>query len=287
LVDAGTLQLSLFDERDLAEITSPAYPGERLIVCRNPLLAAERARKREALLQATEDALAPIAAATRRAKRPLRGEAEIGKRVGAVLNHYKVGKHFRTDITATEFRYARDDARIAAEAALDGIYVIRTSVPAAHLSAPETVRAYKRLSSIERAFRSFKTVDLHVRPIYHHLAERVRAHVFLCMLAYYVEWHMRRALTPLLFDDEDPAAGDARRPSIVAPAQRSLGAQHKAQQQRTENGIVVHSFVTLLQDLATVAKNRVRLGDVEVDITTTPTALQQRAFDLLEVSYRG
>jgi len=287
LVDAGTLQLSLFDERDLAEITSPAYPGERLIVCRNPLLAAERARKREALLQATEDALAPIAAATRRAKRPVRGEAEIGKRVGAVLNHYKVGKHFRTDITATEFRYARDDARIAAEGALDGIYVIRTSVPAAHLNATETVRAYKRLSSIEQAFRSFKTVDLHVRPIYHHLAERVRAHVFLCMLAYYVEWHMRRALAPLLFDDEDPAAGDARRTSIVAPAQRSLRAERKAQEQRTEHGTMVHSFATLLQDLATVAKNRVRLGDVEVDIITTPTALQQRAFDLLEVSYRG
>jgi len=164
LVEAGTLQLSLFDERAVAEITSPAYPGERLIVCRNLLLAAERARKREALLQATEDALAPIAAATRRVKRPLRGEAEIGKRVGAVLNHYKVGKHFRTEITAAAFRYARDDARIAVEAALDGFHVIRTSVPAAQLPAAETVRAYKRLSSLERAFRSFKTVDLHVRP---------------------------------------------------------------------------------------------------------------------------
>jgi hypothetical protein len=287
LVDQGLLQLSLFDERDLAEITSPAYPRERLIVCRNPLLAAERARKREALVQATEAALAPIAAATRRARRPLRGEAEIGKRVGAVLGRYKVGKHFRIEITATEFRYARDESRIAQEAALDGIYVIRTSVPADQLSPTETVRAYKRLSGIERAFRSFKTVDLHVRPIYHHLPERVRAHVFLCMLAYYVEWHMRRALAPLIFDDEEPAAGDARRASIVAPAQRSPRAQRKAQRQQTEDGTAVHSFATVLRDMATVAKNRVRLGDVEVDIITTPTPLQQRAFDLLGVSYRG
>jgi transposase len=287
LVEHGVLQLSLFDERDLAEITSPAYPGERLIVCRNPLLAEERARKREALLQATEAALAPIAAATRRAQRPLRGEAEIGQRVGAVLGRYKVGKHFRLEITPTAFRYTRDEPRIAQEAALDGIYVIRTSVPAAQLSAADTVRAYKRLSATERAFRSFKTVDLHVRPIYHHLADRVRAHVFLCLLAYYVEWQMRRALAPLLFDDEEPAAGDARRTSVVAPAQRSPRAQHKALQQRTEDGTVVHSFATVLQDLATVAKNRVRLGDVEVDITTTPTPHQQRAFDLLGVSYRG
>jgi hypothetical protein len=287
LVEQGLLQLSLFDERDLAEITSPAYPGERLVVCRNPLLAAERARKREALLQATEAALAPIAAATRRPRHPLRGEAEIGKRVGAVLGRYKVGKHFRIEITPTEFRYARDEPRIAQEAALDGIYVIRTSVSAEQLSAAATVRAYKRLSATERAFRSFKTVDLHVRPIYHHLPDRVCAHVFLCLLAYYVEWHMRRALAPLIFDDEDPAAGDARRASVVAPAQRSPRAQRKAHQQRTEDGTLVHSFATVLQDLATVAKNRVRLRDVEVDITTTPTPLQQRAFDLLGVSYRG
>ena len=287
LVAQGVLQLSLFDDRDLAEITSPEYPGERLIVCRNPLLAAERARKREALLKATEEALAPIATATRRTKRPLRGEAEIGKRVGAVLNRYKVGKHFRIEITATTFRYERDEARIAQEAAVDGIYVIRTSVPETQLSAPDTVRAYKSLSRTERAFRSFKTVDLHVRPIYHHLANRVRAHVFLCLLAYYVEWHMRRALAPLTFDDEDPAAGDARRRSIVAPAQRSPQAERKASEQRTDEGTVVHSFATLLQDVATIAKNRVRLGDVEVDIITTPTPLQQRAFDLLEVSYRG
>ena len=287
LVEQGTLQLSLFDERDLAEISSPDYPGERLIVCRNPLLAGERARKREALLHATEEALAPIATATRRTRQPLRGEAEIGKRVGAVLDRYKVGKHFRIEITPTSFSYTRDDARIAQEAALDGLYVIRTNVPAEQLSAPETVRAYKRLSATERAFRSFKTVDLHVRPIYHHLADRVRAHVFLCFLAYYVEWHMRRALAPVLFDDEDPAAGEAQRTSVVAPAQRSPGAQRKAQRLCTEDGTAVHSFATLLQDLATVAKNRVRLGGVEVDIVTTPTPLQQQAFDLLNVSYRG
>ena len=287
LVEQGTLQLSLFDDRDLAEISSPDYPGERLIVCRNPLLAGERARKREALLHATEEALAPIATATRRTRQPLRGEAEIGKRVGAVLGRYKVGKHFRIEITPTSFSYTRDDARIAQEAALDGLYVIRTNVPAEQLSAPETVRAYKRLSATERAFRSFKTVDLHVRPIYHHLADRVRAHVFLCFLAYYVEWHMRRALAPVLFDDEDPAAGEAQRTSVVAPAQRSPGAQRKAQRLCTEDGTAVHSFATLLQDLATVAKNRVRLGGVEVDIVTTPTPLQQQAFDLLNVSYRG
>ena len=287
LVEQGTLQLSLFDERDLAEISSPDYPGERLIVCRNPLLAGERARKREALLHATEEALAPIATATRRTRQPLRGEAEIGKRVGAVLGRYKVGKHFRIEITPTSFSYTRDDARIAQEAALDGLYVIRTNVPAEQLSAPETVRAYKRLSATERAFRSFKTVDLHVRPIYHHLADRVRAHVFLCFLAYYVEWHMRRALAPVLFDDEDPAAGEAQRTSVVAPAQRSPGAQRKAQRLCTEDGTAVHSFATLLQDLATVAKNRVRLGGVEVDIVTTPTPLPQQAFDLLNVSYRG
>ena len=287
LVEQGTLQLSLFDDRDLAEISSPDYPGERLIVCRNPLLAGERARKREALLHATEEALAPIATATRRTRQPLRGEAEIGKRVGAVLGRYKVGKHFRIEITPTSFSYPRDDARIAQEAALDGLYVIRTNVPAEQLSAPETVRAYKRLSATERAFRSFKTVDLHVRPIYHHLADRVRAHVFLCFLAYYVEWHMRQALAPILFDDEDPAAGEAQRTSVVAPAQRSPGAQRKAQRLCTEDGTAVHSFATLLQDLATVAKNRVRLGGVEVDIVTTPTPLQQQAFDLLNVSYRG
>ncbi len=287
LVQEGALQLSLFDERDLAEITAPAYPGERLIVCRNPLLAQERARKREELLQATAKGLAQIAAATRRARQPLRGKDQIGLRVGQVLGRFKVAKHFRLTLTDTTFAYARDTARIAEEAALDGIYVIRTSVPAGRLTAGQTVGAYKGLSAVERAFRSYKTVDLKVRPIHHRLADRVRAHVFLCLLAYYIEWHMRQALAPLLFDDEDPAAGQALRASVVRPAQRSPQAQRKAATQRTDEGLPVHSFHTLLEDLATVAKNRVQpkdSGTAPFDIITTPSPLQQRAFDLLRVS---
>ena len=287
LVQAGALHLSLFDERDLAEITAPEYPDERLIVCRNPLLAQERARKREELLQATEQELAPIAAATRRARQPLRGQDQIGLRVGKVLGRFKVAKHFRLTITDTAFAYERDAARIAAEAALDGIYVIRTNVPAERLGPDATVHAYKGLSHVERAFRSYKTVDLKVRPIHHRLADRVRAHVFLCLLAYYVEWHMRKALAPLLFDDEEPAAGEARRASVVRPAQRSPRAQRKAATQRTEDGTPVHSFQTLLEDLATVAKNRVQPkdgGTAPFDMITTPSLLQQRAFDLLGIS---
>ena len=287
LVQEGALQLSLFDERDLAEITAPEYPGERLIVCRNPLLAQERARKREDLLQATERALAPIAAATRRARQPLRGKDQIGLQVGKVLGRFKVAKHFRLTITDTAFAYERDAARIAEEAALDGLYVIRTSVLAERLGPAATVQAYKGLSRVERAFRSYKTVDLKVRPIHHRLADRVRAHVFLCLLAYYVEWHMRKALAPLLFDDEDPAAGQALRASVVRPAQRSPRAQRKAATQRTDEGMPVHSFHTLLEDLATVAKNRVQPKDggaAPFEILTTPTPLQQRAFDLLGVS---
>jgi len=289
LVHSGALQLSLFDQQDLAEITHPDYPGERLIVCKNPLLAADRARKRQELLAATERDLAVIATATQRAKRPLRGPAPIGLRVGKVLGRYKVGKHFTIEITARAFGYQRDEAAIAAEAALDGLYVIRTNVPAGRLLAPETVRSYKRLAEVERAFRSLKTVDLHVRPIHHRTADRVRAHVFLCLLAYYVEWHMRQALKPLLFDDEDKAAAEALRPSIVAPAQRSPRAKAKAATKRTEDGLPVHSFQTLLADLATLTKNQVRpLGadGATLDILATPTPLQQRAFELLGVSAR-
>ena len=289
LVHSGALQLSLFDQQDLAEITHPDYPGERLIVCKNPLLAADRARKRQELLAATERDLAVIATATQRAKRPLRGPAAIGLRVGKVLGRYKVGKHFTITITDRTFRSQRDEAAIAAEAALDGLYVIRTNVPAAGLLAPETVRAYKRLAEVERAFRSLKTVDLHVRPIHHRKADRVRAHVFLCLLAYYVEWHMRQALKPLLFDDEDKAAAEALRPSIVGPAQRSPRAKAKAATKRTEDGLPVHSFQTLLADLATLTKNQVRpLGadGVTLDVLATPTPLQQRAFELLGVSAR-
>ena len=289
LVHSGALQLSLFDQQDLAEITHPDYPGERLIVCKNPLLAADRARKRQELLAATERDLASIATAIQRATRPLRGAAAIGLRVGKVLGRYKVGKHFTIAITDRALDYQRDAAAIAAEAALDGLYVIRTNVPAAGLPAAETVRAYKRLAEVERAFRSLKTVDLHVRPIYHRTADRVRAHVFLCLLAYYVEWHMRQALKPLLFDDDDPAAGEALRASIVAPAQRSPRAKAKAATKRTADGWPVHSFQTLLADLATLTQNQVRppgTDGASLDILTTPTSLQQRAFELLGVSAR-
>jgi len=289
LVQSGALQLGLFDERDLAEITTPAYPGERLVACRNPLLADDRRRKREELLQATERELAKIAAATQRAKRPLHGKTAIALRVGRVLGRFKMKKHFQLTITDTTFAYQRDRQRIAREGALDGIYVIRTSVPAETLPSVEVVRHYKQLSTVERAFRSIKTVDLKVRPIHHRLAERVRAHVLLCMLAYYVEWHMRRALAPLLFDDEDKPAAAALRSSVVAPAQRSPKAERKAHTKRTDDDVPVHSFQTLLDDLATVAKNRVRPQiaiAAAFDLITTPTALQQRAFDLLQVSPR-
>ncbi len=286
LLEDGAIQLSLFDERDLVEIHSAAYPGERLVVCRNPLLAEERARKREALLQATEQALDKIVAATQRPRRPLKGKDQIALRVGRVVNRFKVAKHFILTIDEHAFSYARDTARITEEAALDGLYVIRTSVPAGELSAEETVRAYKGLSVVERAFRSYKTVDLKVRPIYHHLADRVRAHVFLCMLAYYVEWHMRQALAPLLFDDEDKALGQALRPSVVAPARISPKAQRKARTRRTEDDLPVHSFQTLLADLATLVKNRIQPklpGAEAFDQITRPTALQQRALELLSV----
>src|SRR6516164_9773138 len=286
LVESGVFQLSLFDTQDLAEITSPDYPGERLIVCKNPFMAEERARKRQELLAATEEELAKVADATRRPHRALRGQAAIGVRVGRVLGRFKMGKHFRITITDELLSYERDTAHIAQEAALDGIYVIRTSVPAAELDAAAAVRAYKRLSTVERAFRSLKAVDLKVRPIYHRLADRVRAHVFLCMLAYYVEWHMRRALAPLLFDDPEPPA---RRESPVTPAQRSAVAEAKAQRKHLEDGTPVQSFQALLRDLATVAKNRVQskvAPGVVLDILTTPTSVQQRAFDLLGISPR-
>jgi transposase len=287
LVAGGFLQLSLFDERDLAEISSPEFPGERLIVCRNPRLAEERRRKREELLEATEQALEKIAAATRRPKNRLRGKERIGLRVGRVLGRFKMGKHFRLKITEESFHYERDQLRIEQEAALDGIYVIRTSVPKSELSAEQAVRSYKCLSSIERAFRSLKTMDLKLRPIHHHLADRVRAHVLICMLAYYVEWHLRQALAPLLFDDEDKTTAQALRPSVVAPARRSPRALRKLTTQRSEAGTPVHSFQSLLRDLATVVKNRITpqgLALEPFEKITSPTSLQQRAFDLLGVS---
>ena len=286
LVESGAVQLSLFDETDLVEIRSDTYPGERLMVCRNPLLAEARARKREELLQATEALLDPIVAAAKREKRRLKGADKIGVRVGKVVGKYKMAKHFELEIEEDAFGYRRTPESIAAEAALDGLYVVRTSLAETQLDAEGTVRAYKRLSAVERAFRSLKTVDLKVRPVFHHAANRVRAHVLLCMLAYYVEWHLRERLKPLLFDDDDPAAGEAARASIVAPAQVSEAAKEKARRKRTANGHPVHSFRTLLGDLATIARNRVvpRLPGAEpFEVLTRPTALQREAFKLLGV----
>lgn len=284
----GPLQLSLFDERDLAEITSPEFPGERLIACRNPLLARDRARKREELLQATEEKLEKIAAATRRERRPLAGKDRIGVRVGKILGASKVAKHFTYEITETGFTFERDADSIATEAALDGIYVIRTSVPEAEFGAEDVVRAYKRLSEVERAFRICKDFALEVEPIYHRREDRVRGHLFLCMLAFYVRQHMERALAPILFTDHDPEAAEARRDSVVAPATRSEAAERKIRRQRTEDGLPVHSFRSLLQDLATLTRNTVRVGDTPARIEqyARPTRLQSRAFELLDVSYR-
>jgi hypothetical protein len=287
LVEGGFVQMSLFDQRDLAEITSPEFPGERLIVCRNPLLAEERKRKREELLAATDKALEKVAQATRRSTNPLRGKDRIGLRVGAVLGRFKMSKHFRLTIEEHSFRYERDIERIKQEAALDGLYVIRTSVPKAELSAEEAVRSYKRLSRVERAFRCLKTMDLKVRPIHHRLARRVRAHVLICMLAYYVEWHMRHALAPMLFEDHDKPMADRLKRSVVAPAHRSPKALRKARTKKTDDGSPVHSFHTLLEDLATMVKSHIKPKGLELDPfvkITSPTPLQHKAFDLLGVS---
>lgn len=281
------LQLSLFDRQDLAEISHPDYPGERLIACYNPLLAEERSRKRKELLEATEKELEKIAAATKRQRRPLCGKQNIGLRAGKVLGRFKMGKHFEIRITEKGFTWRRKKANIEQEKSLDGIYVIRTNVPTEALSSPDVVRSYKSLSGVERAFRSLKTVDLHVRPIHHRLPDRVRAHIFLCMLAYHVEWHMRRLLAPLLFDDHDKAAGEARRSSIVAPAQRSAAAERKARTKRNDRGQPVQSFQSLLADLATLTINRVQPSNKTLpafDKMTTPTQLQQAAFQLLGVT---
>lgn len=287
LVDQGAIQLTLFDERDLAEIRSEDYPGERLIVCRNPLLAEERRRKRLDLLQATERELDKIVKATRREKNPLRGKGEIALRIGKVINHFKMGKHFQLTLSETAFSFEQRQENVDREASLDGFYVIRTSVPKEVFTAEETVLNYKRLSRVERAFRSLKTVDLKVRPIHHRLADRVRCHVFLCMLAYYVEWHMRQKLAPILFDDEDRASTEALRKTVVAPAQRSPRAMAKALYKKTEEGWSVHSFQGLLRNLATLCKNRVQpkiAGAGAFTKLTSPTPFQQRAFDLLGVS---
>ena len=284
LVGGGHLQMSLFDERDMAAITSPDFPGERLIVCRNPDLARERARKREDLLAATERDLAKIAASVTRKTRPLRGAAEIGMAVGAVLDRHKMAKHFDLTIADDRFAFARKHEQIAQEVALDGLYAVRTSLPEEALADGAAVKTYKSLSMVERAFRCLKTVDLHVRPIYHWLTDRVRAHVFLCMLAYYVEWHMRARLASMLYEDDDKAAAEALRESPVAKAQRSPAALSKSATGRTPDGAPVHSFQTLLADLATLARNTVvtaNAPDRPFTILTRPTPIQQKAFDLL------
>jgi hypothetical protein len=285
LLDTGAFQLSLFDERDLAEITAPEFPGERLVVCKNPLLAEERTRKRGDLLQATEAALTKLADQIARGTGP-KGQDKIARAVGRIENRYKLAKLFDITVAEDGFSFARNPDRIAAEARLDGFYVIRTSVEDKSLAAEGVVGAYKGLARVERAFRSLKTVDLHIRPIHHWLAPRVRAHVFLCMLACHVEWHMRERLKPMLFDDEDPATAARERASIVAPAQSSPAALRKRASKLTADGGPVHSFQTLLRDLATCTLNEMTttLNDAySFTLIATPTPVQAQAFHLLDV----
>jgi hypothetical protein len=277
LVKDGDLQLSLFDQRNLVEIASPRFPGERLVVCKNPVLAQDRARKREELLRATEQELDKVVEAGDAGR--LGGAAAIGLRVGKILGRYKVGKHFQLEISEGSFGYRRDLEGIAAEAALDGLYVIRSSVAADKLSSQELVRSYKQLAQAERAFKTMKSIDLQVRPVHHRLADRVRAHVFICMLAYYVRWHLERAWAPLIFRDQNkPLAED-----VVAPARRSAAAQAKASSQRLEDGSQVHSFRSLLNTLATLTRNTVRVpnSDATFEKLANPTPLQERALQLL------
>jgi hypothetical protein len=287
LMAQGAIQPTLSGQTDMAEINSPDYPGERLIACYNPFLAAERARKRGELLDATEAELAKIAAATRRPRRPLRGTDAIALAVGKVINKKKVAKHFITEITGDGLSWHRDEPKIAAEAALDGIYVIRTSLPADTLPTAGAVDSYKALEHVERVFRGLNT-DLLIRPIRHRLEDRVRAHVLIRLLAYYVTWHMQQRLAPMLFKDDDPAAGKAARPSPVAPAQRSPAALAKAATKVTADRGPVHSLATLLEDLATITANRIQpAGNLPAfTLITTPTPIQRQAFELLGFSHR-
>jgi Transposase DDE domain len=282
LVESGDLQLGLFDERNLAEITAPEFPGERLVVCRNPALAAERARKREALLAATEEVLATVARLVERGR--LRSAAAIGLRAGRVVDAKKMAKHFELDIADGVFTYRRRTDAIAAEAALDGLYVVRTSVSQERLDAPAVVETYKRLSSVERDFRALKGDDLAVRPIFHWREDRVRAHLFLCFLAAYVRWHLEAAWAPLLFRDEVPPA----RIDPVGPPERSAGAVRKDRDHRTGSGFPVHSFGTLLGELATLTRNRVvptgATEDAAFEVLAEPTPLQARAFELAGIA---
>jgi len=283
----GPFQPSLFDERNLLELTSQYFPDERLVVCRNPLLAEERARKRLELLAATEADLAKIAAATQRARNPLRSEQAIALRVGRVIERFHMAKHLELTITDTSLAWARRDEVIAAEAALDGLYVIRTSLPKDRLDANAAVAAYKSLAHVERAFRSMKTVDLNVRPVFHYSEQRVRAHVFLCMLAYYVEWHMRARLKPMLFDDEYLDEASATRASPVAKAVRSEQAKAKDASKLADDGLPLHSFRTLLKDLATLTLNITHAAlnpEAKISLTSRPTPVQAKAFKLLELN---
>jgi hypothetical protein len=288
LVQSDAIQLSLFDETDLFEVAHPDYPGERLVACKNPLLAQERTIKRLSLLDATEAELDKIATSVKRESRALRGKDKIALRVGKVINKFKMAKHFIIEITDDSITYRRDEDKIAAEASLDGIYVLRTTLDQEALASAEVVSSYKSLAYVERVFRGFNT-DLDIRPIRHRSEERVRAHVFLRMLSYYVSFHMQRTLAPMLFKDDDPEGAEAKRTSPVAPAKRSSRAIAKTQTKRTANNDPVHSFATLLKDLATVTANRVQPIDGELasfTVVTTPTPIQRRAFDLLGVSQR-
>ena len=289
LVEGGAIQLSLFDETDLFEIVHPDYPQERLVCCKNPLLAEERSRKRESLLAATEAELAKIADAIARERRPLRGAERIGLRLGRVVNRYKMAKHFAIAIGDDSFTFARRNEQIAAEAALDGIYVLRTSLSDEALSTEAVVSSYKSLAGVERAFRAFNT-DLDIRPILHNRTEeRVRAHVFLRMCSYYVTLHMERALAPMLFKDDDKEAAEAARTSPVPPAQRSARALSKVTTKKTADRLPVHSFQSLLADLGTICANRITPTDADLEgftLVTTPTPVQRRALDLLGASHR-
>jgi len=283
LVEQGQLQLGLFDERNLLELSSPDFPGERLVACRNPELAKLRTHKREALLAATEASLAKIQARVEAGK--LAGRDKIGLRVGKLVNQYKVAKHFELVIGDNAFTFARKTDAIAAEAALDGLYIIRTSVPSTQMDSAECVRNYKALANVERAFRSLKTIDLKVRPIHHRTADRVRAHIFLCMLAYYVEWHMREAWRELMFADTEQQAKATRDP--VAPAERSRAAMLKVARHTLDDGTPAQSFSTLMAELATIVRNTCRTPSAApeaptFDIVTTPSATQRRALDLIQ-----
>jgi transposase len=283
LIDKEQLQLDLFDERNLFEFTHPDYPGERLVACRNPELAALRAHKREELLQATEKNLEKVQTMVQAGR--LRGQDKIGVRVGKVINQYKVAKHFTLEIEDNAFTFTRQVERIATEAAMDGLYVIRTSLPSSEMDSADCVRHYKSLAQVERAFRTLKSVDLKIRPIHHRLADRVRAHIFLCTLAYYVEWHLREAWRELLFADTDQAAKATRDP--VAPAKRSAAAEHKAAARRLDDGTPAHSFTTLMDELSTIVRNTCRAPQsvdetATFQVTTQPNPKQRRAIELIQ-----